>query len=178
MSWPWTHRRGAGSGSFGRNQWDRACAAKGGDCKSCQGRGDENAGQEQARRGADAKAFNHRESNPVARVMARRERSRAACAGLRCRQGRRISAPKPPSAVDPNNKYIKSDQSRIRADQSGPPIRSTQNAEFRIGSHSLAKYVPHRLNLPTSKLRAGRCQVAPARSPSGVRVGLDRDPHS
>ena len=48
--------------AFGRNQWDRACAAKGGDCKSCQGRGDENAGQEQARRGADAKAFNHRES--------------------------------------------------------------------------------------------------------------------
>ena len=37
-------------------------ANKGGDCKSCQGRGDENAGQEQARRGADVKAFNHRES--------------------------------------------------------------------------------------------------------------------
>ena len=44
--------------AFGRNQWDRACAAKGGDGKSCQGPGDENAGQEQARRGADAKAFN------------------------------------------------------------------------------------------------------------------------
>ena len=36
--------------AFGRNQWDRARAAKGGDCKRCQGRGEENAGQEQARR--------------------------------------------------------------------------------------------------------------------------------
>ena len=48
---------------FGRNQWDRARNGKGGDCLSCQGRADENAGpQRAAKKAADVAAFNNREA--------------------------------------------------------------------------------------------------------------------